>query len=162
MAVYGFMISDGGKNQKRGTLGAIYRRIRASVGPFESSRILRRVDQFVIGGILAAMLVSFGIWWLGDGQGTIEIDSAPPQTVQFQVDLNRAEPIELMQIPGIGTTLASRIVDSRKAEGPYNQRTDVQRVKGIGQKTFDRIEKYLLPLPGDGIVVGGPRGDGGI
>lgn len=131
-------------------------RLRTLISKFDSSQILRRTDQLLIGGILAAMFVSVSIWWAGSNHGTIEIDQAPPQTVQFQVDLNRAEPIELMQIPGIGTTLAERIVDSRSAEGRYNQRKDVQRVKGIGPKTYDQIEKYLLPLEGDGIVAGTP------
>lgn len=76
----------------------------------------------------------------------IEIDRAAPLPLEFRVDLNHADWPELAQLPGIGETLARRIVDSREQEGPYLQAADLQRVRGIGPRTLQRLLPYLAPL----------------
>lgn len=77
----------------------------------------------------------------------VEIDRAEPRTADFQVDLNEADWPELTLLPGIGETLARRIVDSRRQEGPFLDHEDLQRVRGIGPKTLDRVRPYLRPMP---------------
>jgi competence protein ComEA len=64
---------------------------------------------FLLLGILA--LGSYCLW-RGTVRGRlIEIDRAPPLTAQFEVDINQAPWPELAQLPGIGETMARRIVD---------------------------------------------------
>ena len=60
-----------------------------------------------------------------------------------QVDLNRATAEDLERLPGIGPTLARRIVDYRQAHGPFEQAADVQEVPGIGPKTYEDIRGHL-------------------
>lgn len=50
-------------------------------------------------------------------------------------------------LPGVGETMARRIVQERTERGQFRDHADLQRVKGIGPRTFERIRPYLLPLP---------------
>ena len=58
----------------------------------------------------------------------------------------------MLQLPGIGETLARRIVESRRSEGRFFEADDLQRVQGIGPKTLQRVRPYLGQLPGDRVV----------
>jgi len=63
-------------------------------------------------------------------------------------------------LPEIGESLAKRIVESRDADGPFADHDDLQRVRGIGPKTLDRVRPYLLPMPNRATVVDGRPGQG--
>ncbi len=120
--------------------------------------LLRRTDQLAVAMLVVLGLAATAAWWLSQGgmRGRlIEVDRAEPRTAQFQVDLNTAEWPELIQLPGIGETLARRIVESRGADGPFVAHEDLQRVRGIGPKTLDRLRPHLLPMPGVGVAANG-------
>lgn len=112
--------------------------------------ILRRLDQAAAGVLLGAALLAIAGYWVVRGGGSgrmIEIDRAGPRRIEFQVDINAAPWAELTALPGIGETLARRIVESREAEGPFVDHNDLLRVRGIGPKTLNDMKPYLLPLP---------------
>ncbi len=119
--------------------------------------LLRRMDQAVVAALTLSALVCVGMYWLAQGGASgrlIEIDRAPRQTVQFQLDINEADWPEFSVLPGIGEALAHRIVESRAARGPFADLDELRRVRGIGPKTLERIKPYLRPLPGAGNVAG--------
>ncbi len=121
--------------------------------------LLRRADQAAVAVLMLLGLAAAVGWWISQGgpQGRlIEVDRAEPQTAGFQVDLNEAEWPELVQLPGIGETLARRIVESRRTDGPFPDHEELKRVRGIGPKTLDRIRPYLRPIPGGGDLAGNP------
>ena len=60
-----------------------------------------------------------------------------------QVDVNTAGAAELERLPGVGPTLARRIVEYRDAHGPFGEAEDLSRVKGIGSKTYSTLRDYL-------------------
>jgi competence protein ComEA len=118
--------------------------------------LLRRLDQAAAAVILtvslAAIMVSLYVRGAHRGR-LIEIDRAEPQSVEFKVDINAADWPELTLLPGIGETLARRIVQSREEDGPFLDHDDLRRVHGIGPKTLDAVQPYLLPMPNaDGLV----------
>jgi competence protein ComEA len=99
--------------------------------------------------------LAMGGWWIAHGgwQGKlIEIDRAEPLTARFEVDINTADWPELMQLPGVGQTLAQRIVESRQADGPFADHDDLRRVRGIGPRTFEQIRPYLRPMVGSSVA----------
>ncbi|MGQ9780309.1 MAG: helix-hairpin-helix domain-containing protein, partial [Bacillota bacterium] len=61
----------------------------------------------------------------------------------FPLNVNRASAAELEAVPGIGPTLAARIVAYRGANGPFASLEDLLNVEGIGEKTLARLRPYL-------------------
>jgi competence protein ComEA len=106
---------------------------------------------FVLAGLLATVA-----WWATHGGlrgGLVEVERAETKTARFEVDVNAADWPELLQLPAIGETLAKRIVDSRRQNGPFRDHKDLMRVRGIGPKTFNAIRPYLRPMPDENAVV---------
>jgi competence protein ComEA len=52
-------------------------------------------------------------------------------------------PRRLELLPGIGPSLARRIVAERSAHGPFASARELRRVKGIGDRTLKRLEPWL-------------------
>jgi len=59
------------------------------------------------------------------------------------IDVDRASALELERLPGIGPSLAARIVAEREAHGGFGGPDGLLRVKGIGAKTLEKIRPYL-------------------
>ncbi len=113
-----------------------------------------------------ALLVLWIGWPLSDQEG-LEGPHAPPQqqaTVHQEsaqhpsvitqspasqpsrisrLDLNRATVEELQRLPGIGKTLAQRVVERRTAHGPYRTIDELSEVKGIGANRLARVRPLL-------------------
>ncbi len=60
-----------------------------------------------------------------------------------KIDINRAEAWLLMALPGIGETLAKRIVAYRQANGPFRHIAELTEVGGIGQATFNNLKDLI-------------------
>jgi competence protein ComEA len=119
--------------------------------------LLRRSDQLAVASLVLFSLIAMaGYWWThGGGRGgLIEIDRETPKTAQYLVDINTADWPEFSQLPGIGEGLGRRIVESREREGQYVDHNDLQRVRGIGPKTLERLRPYLRPMPEAANVAG--------
>jgi competence protein ComEA len=117
--------------------------------------LLRRADQAAVAVLVLAGLGATVAWWVAQGglRGRlVELERAEPKTARFEVDINSAEWPELLLLPGIGETLAKRIVDSRREAGPFRDHNDLRRVRGIGPKTLEAVKPYLRPMPDDGAV----------
>ena len=69
-------------------------------------------------------------------------EEAGPQ----KVDINRAEVWLLEALPGIGETLAQRIVDYRQQHGPFLNIAEITRVEGIGATTYARIKDLIAVI----------------
>lgn len=62
------------------------------------------------------------------------------------VDVNRASADELDALPGVGPSIAQRIIDERDQNGPFHYPEDLLSVHGIGQKTLEKLrDQILLP-----------------
>ena len=59
---------------------------------------------------------------------------------KHSIDLNAATSRELQMISGVGPVLATTIISNR----PYSSVEDLQRVKGVGPKLFERIRPYVM------------------
>ena len=57
----------------------------------------------------------------------------------FPIDINTAEIKELQNITGVGPVIAQRIIDDRNANGPFYTISDIKRVNGIGDVTFEKM-----------------------
>lgn len=73
---------------------------------------------------------------------TVPTEQTEP-TTSFPLNINTATETELCELPGIGPTLAQRIVAYRQENGPFENLADLLLVKGIGQKTLEDILDYI-------------------
>jgi competence protein ComEA len=77
------------------------------------------------------------------GYGLSSMSGAQLITLGLPLDLNRASAEDLDAIPGVGPALAQRIVDYRRAHGPFNQVEDLIKVSGVGPQNLPKLKPYL-------------------
>lgn len=61
-----------------------------------------------------------------------------------KININKATKEELTKLTGIGPVMAGRIVAYREKNGPFGSEEDIKNVKGIGDKTFEKIKNEIL------------------
>lgn len=66
------------------------------------------------------------------------------EDVERVININTASAAELEQLPGIGETMAKRIVETRTRLGRFRRIEDIQEVTGIGVKSFEVIKPYII------------------
>jgi competence protein ComEA len=120
--------------------------------PEDSNPLMRPRDQASVAVLLASALALLAAaWWRHGGAagGMVDVDRAAPLVARFQVDVNRADWPELIQLPGVGQVLAERWIAERERGGEFQSHDDLSRIRGVGPRTLERIRPYLLPIPGD-------------
>mgnify|MGYP006280875871 FL=1 len=60
-----------------------------------------------------------------------------------KININRANASQFESLPKIGPVIAKRIMDYRKLNGQFAALEDIQKVTGIGAKTFARIKDRI-------------------
>ena len=60
-----------------------------------------------------------------------------------KIDINRADVWLLDALPGIGESLAKRIVDYREKNGAFRNTDELLKVPGIGAGVYDRIKDLI-------------------
>jgi competence protein ComEA len=60
-----------------------------------------------------------------------------------KIDINRAESWLLEALPGIGATLAQRIIVYREQYGPFQNINEITRVKSMTLNTYEKIKDYI-------------------
>ena len=59
------------------------------------------------------------------------------------IDINKADASTLESLPGIGPKTAEKILLYRKIFGKFLKKEDIKKVKGIGEKKYNSIKKYI-------------------
>ena len=59
------------------------------------------------------------------------------------VDVNAADLTELDALPGVGPAIAQLIIEERELGGPFHYPEDLLSVKGIGEKTLEKIRNQI-------------------
>lgn len=70
---------------------------------------------------------------------------------QSPIDLNRATGHDFEGLPGVGPKLAERILAYRRSVGAFHSLDELQAVKGIGSKTFERIRPLVAVTSDPGL-----------
>lgn len=72
-----------------------------------------------------------------------EMDNATKLACDIPIDINRANVKDLMLLPGVGEKTAWRIILERNKMGGFKKIEDIMKVKGIKEKKFQKIRKYV-------------------
>lgn len=70
-----------------------------------------------------------------------------PASEEHPIDLNTATPAALRTLPGIGITLATRIIEYRTDNGWFETVDDLLEVKGIGEKRMESMRPLVRIAP---------------
>ncbi|MCH2170975.1 helix-hairpin-helix domain-containing protein [Myxococcota bacterium] len=77
------------------------------------------------------------------GQGATQELRGPARLLfDLPVDLNHADSVTLEALPGIGASRARAILTER-ARKPFENRLDLQRVRGIGARTVEELRGWV-------------------
>lgn len=99
------------------------------------AQFFTRDERVALAFLLVVGFFGVGIlaWYKG-------VPASPVEVLRLQpVAVNRAGMEELVALPGIGPKTAQRIVEERERHGRYLTLRDLKRVKGISQKTLERL-----------------------
>jgi competence protein ComEA len=91
------------------------------------------------GGLVLILLISLASV-LANFSGTV---TAPP-IENLQLDPNQATLREWASLPGIGLTLAGRIVAARTQQGGFREKKDLLLIHGLGPKKVEALRPYLI------------------
>ena len=59
------------------------------------------------------------------------------------LNINTASADELQTLPNIGEATAQRIIDYRTQHGDFSSVDDLQKVRGIGAKTLEKLRPFI-------------------
>lgn len=60
-----------------------------------------------------------------------------------KININTASVEQLQALPGVGEKLAARIVEYRQRSGGFKSAQELVNVRGLGEKSFQKIQGYL-------------------
>lgn len=69
-------------------------------------------------------------------------DSA--KAVGDKININTASKSELDKLPGIGATLAQRIIDYRQANGQFKDCSELRKVTGISESRYNKLKDKII------------------
>lgn len=120
----------------------------ADTGSLNLARLLTDGEQILVGEQGAGVAAGAGA---GAGAGAVPVSGAvsgagPPGalTPRPPVSLNRATLEQLDALPGVGPTLAQRILAYRAAHGSFRSVDQLRQVSGIGARTYAELRPLLI------------------
>jgi competence protein ComEA len=85
---------------------------------------------------------------VGDSQVVArDVEPTGDARIGGQLDLNLADAAALEALPGVGPTIASRIIDYRKAHGPFRSVDQLDEISGIGAETLAELRNLVTVVP---------------
>lgn len=60
-----------------------------------------------------------------------------------KVNINTADASQLALLPRVGPSVAQRVIEFRKENGPFKSPEDLMLVQGIGEKTWQLLKPYV-------------------
>lgn len=66
-----------------------------------------------------------------------------PESALSKININRAGYEELLDLKGLTPSLAQKLIEYRQENGPFEDLRELKKVKGIGERRFEKIKDCL-------------------
>ena len=80
---------------------------------------------------------------LSNDSGEEIIEEDEKKTQSSSLNINKATEQDLQKLPGIGPSLAYRIISYRNENGKFSTVEDIKNVNGIGDSKYENIREYI-------------------
>ena len=107
---------------------------------------LEKREIFIVSFLLIVLIIGLfsGLYQDKSPSVNVRVNSFIPDVdVQWQpkkINLNEADAKGLAALSGIGESLANRMLEYRSQNGYFKSIEELKKIKGIGEKLFDRIK----------------------
>lgn len=88
-------------------------------------------------------ILILGVWLVERAEKLAEAEAEAKIARLGRVNVNSASIDDLIKLPGIGHIAAQKIINYRKANGPFFTISDIKLVSGIGSHTYEKIKDLI-------------------
>ena len=99
--------------------------------------------------VAATLILLFAVSAASSGLAAAAPAAEGKQLASAPVNLNTAGTEQLSTIPGIGESMARRIIEWRDEHGPFRRVEDLMKVKGIGEKSLEKMRPHVTVAKSD-------------
>lgn len=78
-----------------------------------------------------------------DSSSSVALSSGNDSSNSSKININKATLSDLEKIPGVGPSIAQKIITYREENGKFSSIDDLKNVSGIGSKKFETIKDYI-------------------
>jgi competence protein ComEA len=103
----------------------------------------RSLSAHAPGRAAGYLSLATGLLLLSAASGHAGTTAAAPADPNGKVNINAASASQIAMLPRIGEKVATRVLEYRKAHGPFAKPEGLMEVKGIGEKLFLTLKPYL-------------------
>jgi competence protein ComEA len=116
--------------------------------PTPRQALIARGEQWVLVVLALALVAGIAyqaITYLRVGAEPLEV-RPPAGGPSYRINVNTSDWVTLSMVPGVGETLARRIVEVRdtRPEKRFRSLEDLKEVRGIADKTLAKLRPYLF------------------
>lgn len=103
----------------------------------------QRFPFLLAAALMALTLAGASAAYAAEAKSSGKSSAAASADAAAPVDLNSASADQLVAVPGIGESLARRIVEFREKNGAFQSVDDLLKVQGIGEKSLQKLRPHL-------------------
>jgi competence protein ComEA len=96
--------------------------------------------------MMKKIVTSFAVFmlvFLACSQMVLAQSAQDQKTSGKVVNINTATQSELESLPGVGPSLAKKIVEFRQKNGGFKNPSDLMAVQGIGEKKYEQLKNLI-------------------
>jgi comEA protein len=106
---------------------------------------LQKRERFVILFLVVTLLAGIVVLYYKKSSSVIDVKirsfEAPLSgSGSDRININEADEALLMRLPGVGISLARKIIEYRAASGRFSSTEELKRVSGIKNSLFEKIK----------------------